>query len=86
MKKVLYDVDYNVLTPNSQTQYFLYTVPVRITIASKINHDVSFSIHDAAEGEWRDVTPHFEGSEEGIAYDFLIQIRSVAQDSEESAG
>lgn len=83
---MLYDVDYNLLTPDSQTQYFLYTVSVRITIASKINHDVSFSVHDAGEGERRDVTPHFEGSEEGIVYDFLIQIRSIAQDSEESAG
>lgn len=83
---MIYDVDYNLSTPNSQTQHFLYTVSVHITIASKINHDVSFSIHDPFKGERRDITPHFEGSEEGIVYYFLIQIRSVAQDSEESAG
>lgn len=68
--------------------YFIYWIITFIytwhTIAAKINHDVSLSIHKAGECEWGDITPYFEGSVESIVYDFLIKIRSVSQDSAES--
>lgn len=53
------------------------------TITAEVNHDVSLSVHDAFELERGDVTPDFEGPEESIVYDLLIQIGSVAQDSAE---
>lgn len=53
----------------------------RATIASKIDHDVGLSVHDALECEWGDVAPHFEGPEEGVVDDFLVQIGTVSQDS-----
>ena len=56
------------------------------TVATKINHDVSLSVHDAGESERCDIAPHFKGSKESIIYDFLIQIRSVSQDSTTCSG
>lgn len=44
----------------------------KFTIAAKIDHDISFSIHNASERKWRDITPYFKGSVEGVIYDFLI--------------
>lgn len=52
-----------------------------VTIASEIDHDVGLSVHEAIECERGDVAPHFEGPEEGVVDDFLVQIRSVSQDS-----
>lgn len=56
---------------------------VCITIASKVNHDISLSIHEASKCERGDVTPHFEGPEESIIYDLLVQIGRVSEDSVE---
>ena len=67
-------------------QYLQYTVYCRYTwhtIAAKIDHDVSLSVHKALECKWGDITPHFEGSEESIVYDFLIQVGAVSEDSTE---
>lgn len=59
------------------------TLYTRITIAAKINHDVSLSVHEAGEGQRSDVAPYFEGSEESVIDDFLVQVGSVAEDSAE---
>ena len=59
------------------------TLYTRITIAAKINHDVSLSVHEAGEGQRSDVAPYFEGSEESIIDDFLVQIGRVSKDSAE---
>lgn len=56
-----------------------------LTIAAKVDHDIGLSVHDAGESERSDVAPHFEGSEEGIVDDFLVQVGGVAQDSVELA-
>lgn len=63
----------------------LYIGCVRLTIAAKVNHDIGLSVHDAGESKWSDVAPHFEGSEESIVYDFLVQVGGVAENSAESA-
>lgn len=55
----------------------------RATIASKVDHDVGLSIHEALECERGDVAPHFEGPEEGVVDDFLVQIGTVSQDPAE---
>lgn len=59
------------------------TLYTRITIAAKINHDVSLSVHEAGEGQRSDVAPYFESPEESVIDDFLVQIGSVAEDSAE---
>lgn len=51
-----------------------------VTIASKIDHDVGLSVHDAREFERGDVAPHFEGPEERIVDDLLVEVRRVSQD------
>lgn len=77
--QTLYD-DSSDLQPHT-----VYTPDVCITIAAKVDHDVGLSVHDAGESERSDVAPHFEGSEEGVVDDLLVQIGGVAQDPAESA-
>lgn len=67
----------------TQTRSYQYTWH---TIASKINHDVRLSVHESGECERSDIAPHFEGSEEGIVDDLLVQVHGVAQDSGEEKG
>lgn len=77
----------NINNNNNHTviyKHCIHILPACITIAAKINHDVSFSVHKAGECQWSDITPYFEGPEESIIYDFLIQIHSVSEDSVES--
>lgn len=66
----------------SNIKYSFYIVSclyTKHTIATKVDHDVRLAVHDAGESERRDITPNFEGSEESIIDDFLIQVRSVTQ-------
>lgn len=51
------------------------------TIAAKVDHDVSLSVHDPGESQWGYVTPYFEGTEEGIVDRLLIQIWRVPKNS-----
>ena len=51
------------------------------TIAAKVDHDVSLSVHDPVEFQWSYITPYFEGTEEGIIDCLLIQIRTVPKNS-----
>lgn len=53
---------------------------LRVTVAPEIDHDVGLSIHNACEFERGDIAPHFEGPEERIVDDLLVQVRRVSQD------
>lgn len=53
------------------------------TIATKVDHDVSLSVHDACKGERSDVTPDFKSTEERVIDCLLIQVRAMTQDPKE---
>lgn len=48
------------------------------TVAAKVDHYVSLSIHDARKLQWGDITPYFECSEKGVIYSLLIQVWCVS--------
>lgn len=73
------------MTTTLTYNYTLHTPRVFVTVAAKVDHDIGLSVHDAGECEWSDVAPHFEGPEEGVADDLLVQVGGVAQDPAESA-
>ncbi len=47
------------------------------TISAKVNHDVSFSIHDPVEFQRCDITPDFKCTKESIINCFFVQIWGV---------
>lgn len=55
--------------------------PLFHTIAAKVDHDVSLSVHDPGKSKRSYVTPYFEGAEKGIVDCLFIQIRRVPENS-----